>query len=73
MERQVDDKLQPGLRVLMRFDSLDKAFASAKRSVAKYGPKFAIVKDVDFENGGGTAYPFAVVTPYAYPYTTRGK
>jgi hypothetical protein len=58
------------LRVMMRFPTVDRAVRSAAASARKYGPKFAVIEDRD-PAGGGDAYPYAVVTPYAYPYNAR--
>jgi hypothetical protein len=59
------------LRVVMRFPASGRAVAHAARMAAKYGPKFAVIEDRDFANGGGDDYPYATVTPYAYPYNKR--
>jgi hypothetical protein len=47
------------MKIWMRFETREEAFASAKRLVAKYGERFALVfDDMGIE---GFSYPFAVV------------
>lgn len=48
------------MKVWIRFETREEAFASAKRLSAKYGPRFAVT----FDNMGieGFSYPFVVIS-----------
>lgn len=50
---------KPELKVWMRHESKDRALATARKLVARYGPRFAVI----FDDMGlpGFVYPFAVV------------